>query len=226
MATPSTTPAMQMHILLAREWKKRIDSEMRKPSSPPDRSESAISINGATAIVYTLGCAPEASVSAIALETAKTIRPTASSMATTGSSVLVSSPLALYWRTTMSVAAGAVAVAIAPRMIDSDTLNPHRHSTISTSAAAMMDWKSVMIITFLPMERMLESLNSPPMEKAMKPSAMVVMMLSLSSAACGTRPSTHGPISRPAIRYPVTLGRRSFFTTRDKTSPATIAMPR
>jgi hypothetical protein len=35
-------------------------------------------------------------------------------MATTGSSIRVTGPFALYWRTTISVAAGAVAAAIAP----------------------------------------------------------------------------------------------------------------
>ena len=43
-------------------------------------------------------------------------RPTASSRATTGSSTSVTGPLALYWRTTIRVAAGAVAAAIAPRV--------------------------------------------------------------------------------------------------------------
>ena len=147
-------------------------------------------------------------------------------MATTGRSVLVSSPLALYCRTTISVAAGAVAVAIAPRMIDSDVLNPHTHSTISTSAAASSDWKSVMMITFLPIARMLAMRNSPPMEKAINPSATVVMIFSPSSASEGTSFRQHGPIRRPATRKPVTLGRRTFLTMREKISPATIAMPR
>ena len=50
-------------------------------------------------------------------EMAKTTKPTASSNATTGRRMSVSGPLALYWRTTISVAAGAVAAATAPKVI-------------------------------------------------------------------------------------------------------------
>ena len=50
-------------------------------------------------------------------EIAKITRPTASSRATMGRSRLVSLPFALYCLITISVAAGAVAEAIAPRMI-------------------------------------------------------------------------------------------------------------
>ena len=50
-------------------------------------------------------------------ERAKATRPTASSRATTGSKMSVSFPFALYCFTTIRVAAGAVAVAIAPRVI-------------------------------------------------------------------------------------------------------------
>ena len=48
----------------------------------------------------------------------KAIRAAASSIATTLSKVSVTEPLALYCLITMIVAAGAVAAAIAPRMIE------------------------------------------------------------------------------------------------------------
>ena len=44
-------------------------------------------------------------------------------------------------------------------------------------------------------------------EKAMKPRARVVIRLSDSTAFSGKSLNTCGPIKRPAIRYPVTLGR-------------------
>ena len=50
-------------------------------------------------------------------ETENNTRPTASSMATTINSNFVIGPSALYCFTTISVAAGAVAAAIAPRVI-------------------------------------------------------------------------------------------------------------
>ena len=54
---------------------------------------------------------------AMPIATAKITSPTASSNATMGRSRLVTGPLALNWRTTIRVAAGAVAEAIAPRTI-------------------------------------------------------------------------------------------------------------
>ena len=57
---------------------------------------------------------PESKVFDIPNETAKTINPTASSNATTGKRMSVTGPFALYCLTTMRVAAGAVAEAIAP----------------------------------------------------------------------------------------------------------------
>ena len=63
-----------------------------------------------------------------------------------------------------------------------------------------MAWKKVMVITRLPSIFMLESLNSPPMEKAMKPSATVEMISMDLSTPEGTSPRQLGPISRPATR--------------------------
>ena len=51
----------------------------------------------------------------IAIDIEKIINPIASSKATTGSNISTKGPLALYWWITIRVAAGAVAVATAPR---------------------------------------------------------------------------------------------------------------
>jgi len=65
---------------------------------------------------------PLVRVRAMPKDMANTIRPTASSNATTGSRRSVRGPWALYWRTTMSVAAGAVAVA--PRTVATPVAAP------------------------------------------------------------------------------------------------------
>ncbi len=69
--------------------------------------------------------------------TANSTRPTASSSATTGSSISVTGPLALYWRTTISVAAGAVALATAPSVMAAGRLSlSGAMKCTATSAAA------------------------------------------------------------------------------------------
>ena len=84
----------------------------RKPINAPSESDNTISMTGFSTIASTL-TSPPAIVFEMPNNTAKTTRPTASSSATIGRRRLVSSPFALYCRTTMRVAAGAVAVAIA-----------------------------------------------------------------------------------------------------------------
>ena len=101
---------------------------------------------------------------ASARDTAKTIRPTASSIATTGSSVRVTGPFALYWRTTISVAAGAVAAAIAPSVSASGTSKPRAQSVMSTRPTAVSAWNMVIIMLLPPMAFILFMLNSPPIE--------------------------------------------------------------
>ena len=82
---------------------------------------------------------------AMPIDTEKMTSPTASSRATIGRSRSVSFPFALYWRTTMSVAAGAVADAMAPRVRASGTvtLPPaitwRSRSAASTSKVAATD---------------------------------------------------------------------------------------
>ena len=60
---------------------------------------------------------PVSRADAIPKETENRIRPTASSMATTINNSFVKGPSALYCLTTISVAAGAVAAAMAPRVM-------------------------------------------------------------------------------------------------------------
>ena len=66
----------------------------------------------------------------------KAIRAAASSRATTLRSVSVTGPLALYWRTTMMVAAGAVAEAMAPSSRASSRSKPKSASAAVTRMAA------------------------------------------------------------------------------------------
>ena len=92
------------------------------PITAPRAREQIISTIGFTRIEI-ISTVPLTNVFAIPKQTANTTRPTASSNATIGRSRLVRGPFALYWRTTISVAAGAVAVAIAPNVSNCDTDN-------------------------------------------------------------------------------------------------------
>ena len=83
------------------------------PIIAPRRREHTISIKGFT-IMERISISPLTIVFAIPNDTANTTRPTASSSATIGSNNFVRGPFALYCLTTIKVAAGAVAVAIAP----------------------------------------------------------------------------------------------------------------
>ena len=77
----------------------------------------------AKAIMDTISTEPLTNVFAIPKDTANTIKPTASSNATIGSNSLVKGPFALNCLTTMRVAAGAVAVAMAPNVRSCGTDN-------------------------------------------------------------------------------------------------------
>ena len=111
----STKPVMRVRRFLLEL--KYFSIQLRtRPRRAPSTREKTISSRGARKIssVFTL---PSTMARAAPKETAKTTRPTASSRATTGSRISVTGPLALYCRTTMRVAAGAVAVAMAPRVM-------------------------------------------------------------------------------------------------------------
>ncbi len=87
-----------------------------QPIRAPSASERTISNSGFT-IIEIRSKEPLTIAFAMPKLTANTTSPTASSNATIGSSKSTRGPFALYWRTTISVAAGAVAVAIAPRVM-------------------------------------------------------------------------------------------------------------
>ena len=116
-ATVSTTKAMVRDRRL--ELEKKVLSSMvsTQPMTAPSAREATISMRGSTTMPSTSVC-PVTRESAMPKEMANTARPTASSKATTGSRISVSLPLALYWRTTINVAAGAVAVAMAPNTME------------------------------------------------------------------------------------------------------------
>ena len=157
-----------------------------KPASAPSSSEPTISMSGESKMLARLNCALSIA-RAIPKDTANAMRPTASSSATIGSSRSVSSPLALYWRTTISVVAGAVAVAIAPSVIaaGTDSTSGRRKwkitSAISTKASAASACKTPIIIACLPVFLSWLRRNSLPMEKAIKPIATSEIMLSAST---------------------------------------------
>ncbi len=88
----------------------------RSPAKKPRPQEAIISKSGSTSTVTILN-EPVSNADAIPNETLNRTRPTASSIATTINKSLVRGPSALYCLTTIKVAAGAVAAAIAPRVI-------------------------------------------------------------------------------------------------------------
>ena len=175
-------------------------------------------------------------------EAEKSTRPTASSRATTISSRRVRGPSALYCLTTIRVAAGAVAAAIAPSVMAeamemmSGRMKCRTTSAASTRAVVMTACKMPTVMACLPMLSRVERRNSLPMTKAMKPSATWVMMDRLSTCSRVPkpmpkllrlrRPRKKGPSSRPASRYDVTAGKWIAFARRDIKRPAMSAAER
>ena len=157
-----------------------------KPAIAPSSSEPTISMSGESRMLATLNCALSIA-RAMPKDTANAMRPTASSSATIGSSRSVSSPLALYWRTTISVVAGAVAVAMAPRVIAAGTestsgrIKWNTTSATSTKASAASACRTPMTIACLPVFFSWLRRNSLPMENAIKPIATSEIMLSVST---------------------------------------------
>ena len=116
IATVIITNVTETAIRFEREWKNFSQNVKIPPITAPRTIESTTSRTGST-ITERISIAPVLIDFATPNETAKTIRPTASSRATTGRRISVTGPFALYCFTTISVAAGAVAVATAPRTI-------------------------------------------------------------------------------------------------------------
>ena len=94
--TPANTIMMVKASLLPREWKNRSTYTRIRPSTTPSPKEPTIWINGWNTSVQAVSAVPLSMVRASAISTAYRIRPRASSMATTGSSILVTGPFALY----------------------------------------------------------------------------------------------------------------------------------
>ena len=218
--TVSITNAMEIVIRLLREWKKRSTQLSSQPIAAPSTRDSTISTIGSTTTAMML-TAPLASALAMPKDTENSKRPTASSMATTSISRRVIGPSALYWRTTIIVAAGAVAEAIAPSVIAQGMEIISGKSmcsairAISTTMVAMTAWTMPMTMAFLPISLSCFKRNSLPMENAMKPSAVWLMIFIVStwprelkpSPCTCSAPMQNGPSSRPATRYAVTAGR-------------------
>ena len=131
---------------LERELKNFSTTLNSHPRAAPRARDATISMAGFTSTEMRF-TEPEVRALAMPVDTAKTTRPTASSRATMGSSKLVRGPLALYWFTTIMVAAGAVAAPMAPRMMQVETgrLSPssrcRARSPKSTKSVAESAWK-------------------------------------------------------------------------------------
>ena len=210
-----------------------------RPESAPSTREITISMMGSKMTLTTL-MLPISSAPAMPKDTENSTRPTASSMATTMSRSFVSGPSALYWRTTMSVAAGAVAAAMAPRVMAEGSerraglMRCRTMRAISTTIVVMTACRMPTVMACLPIVLSCETRNSLPMANAMKPSAVCVMTLRPSTCSRELKPMygmfsaprQNGPMSRPPTRYAVTAGRCTSFAKRDISRPTTRAMPR
>ena len=114
---------------------------------------------------------------AIPNNTANTVSAIASSRATIGSNISTNLPFALYCLTTIKVAAGAVAVEIAPNVKAWAIVNVsgcNKETTIRqtlTKKVAPKASQKPTITAFLPICFKSFTLNSLPIEKAIKPRA-------------------------------------------------------
>ena len=178
-----------------------------QPKAAPKASEPSISPSGFNIICHTDSSLPPTITCATALHILKAISAAASSIATTGSRILVTGPCALYCRTTISVAAGAVAAAIAPSIMARGASKPAASSAPVTTSTAINASSSIIIMGAAPTFLRNVSLNSLPMEKAIKPRATSEIISKPLITSFGIIPVT--PSSSPPTRYPVTLGRRT-----------------
>ena len=127
-----------------------IKIERIKPSTAPNKSPPIISITGLI-ITLSISTSPELPIIlATATEIPNAIKATASSIATTGSKVSVTGPFALYCFTTIMVAAGAVAEAIAPRTSENFISHPAKIRARSTNKTAPKPSQNAIITGDLP----------------------------------------------------------------------------
>ena len=200
IATVRNTNATLTASLFEREWKNLSINVKITPTTIPTVSEKTTSISGSRIIDATFTLPPDASMDfAMPKETAKSTSPTASSSATTGRSVFVTGPRALYCLTTIRVAAGAVADAIAPRIIAASTgklfgiIKYSATRAISTTTVVITACKIPIIVAFLPICLSSLSLNSLPIEKAIKPRATSEIIENSSTACIELKPSHSRP---------------------------------
>ena len=135
-ATVSSTKVTDTASRFEREWKNLSHKWNKSPIAAPSVSESTTSSKGFTNTEITLIPSPEPIAFATPKETANKTSPTASSIATIGRRISVSGPFALYCFTTIRVAAGAVADAIAPSTIAAGTLITFVVTAITISTAS------------------------------------------------------------------------------------------
>ena len=168
---------------------------------------------GSTSTLTTL-IVPLSSAMATPKDAENSTRPTASSIATTISSSRVMGPSALYCRTTINVAAGAVAAAMAPSVMAEETeiasgrMKCSRISAASTISVAQTACRMPTMIACRPMVLSWLTRNSLPMVNAIKPKATCERMFRRSTDSIEekprpgipSRPMKKGPSSRPATR--------------------------
>jgi hypothetical protein len=122
----------------------------------------------------------------------------ASSSATTPNNVETIEPFARSSEAIATVAAGAVADAIAPRSSAMGSGARKAQSATATTAKVVRSWIVVMTRMARPLCRSLAIRNSDPMVIAIRPSAMWGTGASASTTWSGTRFETEGPRMRPA----------------------------
>ena len=120
IATAIITKVTETARRFEREWKYLSVNVNNRPIINPRRSERTTSIIGSR-ITERIFIGPLAIDLATPNDIAKITSPTASSSATTGRRISVTGPFALYCLTTIRVAAGAVADAIAPSVIAAES---------------------------------------------------------------------------------------------------------
>ena len=223
---PANTKPTASESLFPSFLKKRTKYVKSIPKTAPIPSAPIISTIGEKIILTTDTFAVELSIPATATAIPKSISAAASSRATTDKSVSVTGPFALYWRITIMVAAGAVAAAIELKTIENDSSLPIATSTAHTATTAPRASSAAMTIGAAPTFLKYDILNSLPIENAIKPSATSLITAIESIVSFGIILSTLGPKTRPARRYPVTLGSLTSFTRRPNAIPEKIIIAR
>ena len=204
MSTAEHTPAISSSMITASS--SRLYAECTRRSSTLSSSANPTPRPIANTL-YTMGSATVAAmdpvalsdICAIAAHTLKASSDTASSSATTCSSVVTKWPFALYWRIVISVEAGAVADAIAPSSSEKDSgrWNAPR-MTSTTSAPATSDSIAVSTKMRTPLRRSDDHLKYRPVPNAMNASAMSVMKPIERIISLSTNPRQYGPMKMPA----------------------------